>query len=74
MVQTRAGAQNSEWLQFMRECAVAYRKRKESVCETRKEPAVKPPCARRRRKQTVEETSSSKVSVDPHTNLDYKSS
>ena len=51
MVQTRAGAQNSEWLQFMRECAAEYRKRKEGAPksgEPREEPPVTAPRKRKR--------------------------
>ena len=53
MVQTQAGAKNSEWLQYMRECAVTYRKRKDGLSVTRKEPA--PVTAPRRRKRVTED-------------------
>ena len=59
MVQTRAGAKNSEWLQFMRECAVAYRKRKEAPPpksgEPKEEPPVTAPRRRKRDDRPVEE-------------------
>ena len=33
MVQTRKGASNSEWLQFIKECGVLYRERKRRLVE-----------------------------------------
>ena len=33
MVQTRKGASNSEWLQFIKECGVLYRERKRRLLE-----------------------------------------
>ena len=33
MVQTRKGASNSEWLQFIKECGVLYRERKLRLVE-----------------------------------------
>ena len=33
MVQTRKGASNSEWLQFIKECGVLYRERKLRLLE-----------------------------------------
>ena len=55
MVQTQAGAKNSEWLQYMRECAVTYRKRKDGPSVTRKEST--PVTAPRRRKRVTEDKS-----------------
>ena len=58
MVQTRAGAKNSEWLQFMRESAVEYRKRKKGPSKTeepKEEPPVTAPRRRKRDDRPVEE-------------------
>ena len=55
MVQTREGAKNSEWLQFMRECAVAYRKRKEVPPTTPSKETPPPPVTAPRRRKRVTE-------------------
>ena len=54
MVQTREGAKNSEWLQYMRECAVAYRQRKEVPPTTPSKKVTPPVTAPRRRKRATE--------------------
>ena len=61
MVQTRKGASNSEWLQFIKECGVLYRERKRQLMEEctetyvehqKKQPTL--PILSRKRKQDPE--------------------
>ena len=40
MVQTRKGASNSEWLQFIKECGVIYRERKLRLLEEEPDPEI----------------------------------
>ena len=51
MVQTREGAKNSEWLQFMRECAEVYRKRKGGPPKSGEPKEEAPVTAPRKRKR-----------------------
>ena len=59
MVQTRKGASNSEWLQFIKECGVLYRERKrrlveESVPEIQNAlPTPCPPKTRKRKARAI---------------------
>ena len=54
MVQTRKGASNSEWLQFIKECGVLYRERKRQLMEECKKEQPTLPILSRERKQDPE--------------------
>ena len=54
MVQTRKGASNSEWLQFIKECGVLYRERKRRLMEECKKKQPTLPILSRERKQDPE--------------------
>ena len=41
MVQTSAGTKNSEWMQFIKECSVAYHARKKAVAADKSAKAEK---------------------------------
>ena len=54
MVQTRKGASNSEWLQFIKQCGVLYRERKRRLVEEsdpENQNALPTPCPPKTRKR-----------------------
>ena len=56
MVQTSAGTMNSDWIQFIRECAVLYRARKAAEASEKGEEEGKKRAKRRKVKEAREES------------------